>query len=62
MIFRALMQGACKPEPKPAPRTGRLDGVFAVLARAPVARKVPRQQQAQAPLVSRHAAHRAKCQ
>jgi hypothetical protein len=52
MISRALLRGACKrickPEPKPALRTGRRDGVFAVLARAPGARKVARQQQAQA--------------
>ena len=52
MIFGALLPDACKrickPEPKPALRTGHLDGVFAVLARAPGARKVARQQQAQA--------------
>jgi hypothetical protein len=66
MISRALLPGACKrickPEPKPAPRTGRLDGVFVALVSAPVARKVARQQQARRPLVSKHSAHRAKCQ
>src|SRR5579863_4590127 len=39
MISRALLPGACKrickPEAKPAPRTGRLDGVFVALASAP---------------------------
>ena len=43
MISRALLPGACKrickPEPQPAPRTGRRDGVFAALARAPGARE-----------------------